>query len=72
MLKKNWISFSLIVAILIASLLVLNASTLQKGKTTCCKKTSKECPVNIKSEVPGGTTLENLSHQFISLPVSFY
>jgi hypothetical protein len=69
MQTKKWISFSFIAAILIASLMVLNASTPQKEKATCCKKESKKCPGNIKTDAPAETTLENLSHQFISFPV---
>ena len=70
MQAKNWISVGFIAAILIASVLVLNASTPKVEKAvTCCKKTSKECPVDTKPEAPAKTGLENLSHQFISLPV---
>ena len=69
MQTKNWISLGLITAVLIASLLILNASTPKEQKATCCKKTTKECSGDIKSEAPAGTTLENLSHQFISFPV---
>lgn len=72
MQTKNWISFGFIGAILIGSLLILNASTPQKEKATCCKKVSKECPASLKNETPAESTLENLSHQFISLPVISY
>jgi hypothetical protein len=66
MQTKKWISIGFIAAILIASLLMLNTSNTQKEKATCCKKSEKECPGNIKTEAPAETTLENLSHQFIS------
>lgn len=70
MQAKNWISVGFIAAILIASILILNASTPKIEKTvTCSKKTEKECAVDNKNEGPAKTSLENLSHQFIFLPV---
>ncbi len=74
MQKKNWISVGLIAIVLIASLLILNASTPKSKKSTptCCKKVSKECPSGIKNGSQGETTLENLSNQFIALPVFLY
>ena len=69
MQTKNWISFGFIVAILLGSLLLLNASTPQKEEATCCKKVSKECPASQKNEAAAEPTHENLSHQFIALPV---
>jgi hypothetical protein len=69
MQKKNWISVGFIAAILTASLLMLSASTPQKEKATCCKKVSTECPLKLKREASREATLENLSHQFISLPI---
>jgi len=72
MQKKYLISFGFLAAVLITSLLVLNTPTPQKENTACCKKELKECaPVEIKCEAPAETSLENLSHQFISLPASF-
>ncbi|MDZ4806999.1 MAG: hypothetical protein SGI96_01875 [Bacteroidota bacterium] len=73
MQKKYLISFGFLAAVLITSLLVLNTPAPPKANTTCCKKAVKECsPVEIKCEPPAETSLENLSHQFISLPASFY
>ena len=72
MQTKKLISLGFIAVILIAGLLVLNASAPQKEKATCCKKVSKEYPNKLKKEAPASATLENLSHQFISLPVSSY
>jgi hypothetical protein len=68
MQTKKWISIGFITAILIASLLILNTPKTQKEKATCCKKAEKECLDNIKTDASGETTLENLSHQFISFP----
>ena len=72
MQKKYWISFGFLTVLLLAILLSLNAFTpkkeqIQQPKPTCCKKVSKEC-----TEAPGQTTLENLSHQFITVPALFY
>ncbi|MEO7984876.1 MAG: hypothetical protein ABI688_12420 [Bacteroidota bacterium] len=69
MQKKNWISVGFIAAILTASILMLNASAPQKEQATCCKKVSTPCPMKLKKETPGEATLENLSRQFISLPM---
>jgi hypothetical protein len=73
MQKKYLISFGFIAAVLITSLLVINTPAPQKENITCCKKEVKECtPVEIKCDAtPVETSLENLSHQFISLPASF-
>ncbi|MCY7309227.1 MAG: hypothetical protein LH619_00485 [Chitinophagaceae bacterium] len=73
MQKKYLISFGFLAAVLITSLLLLNTPAPPKANTTCCKKAEKECsPEEIKCEAPAETSLENLSHQFISLPASFY
>jgi hypothetical protein len=73
MQKKYLISFGFLAAVLIASLLVINSPAPPKANTTCCKKEVKECtPVEIKCDAPAETSLENLSHQFISLPASIY
>lgn len=69
MQTKNWISFGFIIAIILGSLLLLNASTPQKEKTTCSKKVANECRANLKNEATAEPTHENLSHQFIALPV---
>ncbi|MBC7875354.1 MAG: hypothetical protein H7Y01_15240 [Ferruginibacter sp.] len=72
MQNKYWVTFSAFGAILIAIVLVLSASTPPKQKPTCCKKVSKDCIDGIQPVVPGQTTLDNLSHQFIAIPVSIY
>ena len=69
MQTKNWISFGFIVAILLGSLLLLNATTPKKEKDTSCKVVSKKCPSGLKNEATSEPTHENLSHQFIALPV---
>jgi hypothetical protein len=69
MQKKNWISVGFIAVILTASILMLNAAAPQKEQATCCKKVSTECPLKLKKEAPREATLENLSRQFISLPI---
>jgi hypothetical protein len=71
MQKKYLISFGFIAALLVASLLTMNTSSPapQKEKQTCCKKTIQQCSDDdIKMDAPAGTTLENLSHQFIAIP----
>jgi hypothetical protein len=71
MQNKYWVTFSALGAILIAIVLVLSASTPPKQGPTCCKKVSKECPGDIKTSAPGQSTLDNLSLQFITIPVCF-
>jgi hypothetical protein len=68
MQTKKSISAGFIAAILIASILMLSASTPNAEKATCCKKDLKECSGDKKTGVPAETTLENLSHQFIAFP----
>ena len=73
MQKKYLISFGFVAAVLITSLLVLNTPAQSKANTTCCKKEVKDCtPVEMKCDTPAETSLENLSHQFISFPASLY
>ena len=69
MQKKYRISLGVIAVVLIANMLLLNTSAPQKEKATCCKKAAQECPDSKKAETPAEITLEQLSHQFISLPV---
>ncbi len=69
MQTKKWISVGFLAAILLAGILMLSASTPKAEKATCCKKDPKECSGDKKLGIPAETTLENLSHQFISLPV---
>jgi hypothetical protein len=66
--KKYILSFGFAAAVLVASLLMINTSQKQNEKPTCCKKT-QQCSGEMKSEAPAESTPENLSHQFISLPV---
>lgn|GEM_PF-6291222 len=67
MQRKNWVSFVFIAAFLVASVLILNASTPKKAETVCCKKDLKKC-TEIETKTPVETPMENLSHQFITLP----
>ena len=69
MQKKHLISLGLLSGILIASLLAFNTPS-QHASAACCKKSEKQCPLEIKSKAPAETSMENLSLQFISLPVS--
>ena len=68
MQKKYRISLAIITAALIASVLLFGNTSAEQKKTTCCKKTNKECSVENRVESPAETTLEQLSHQFIVLP----
>lgn len=71
MQKKQLFNAGFIALALVASFLVLNGSkspaTPVKGSQTCCIKSMK-CTEQSKPGAPAKTSLEHLSHQFISIP----
>jgi hypothetical protein len=71
MQKKYWIIPGIITTTLVASLFALSSpkTAVTESKPTCCKKIIKECPVKMKESQPEQSSLDNLSNQFISLPV---
>jgi hypothetical protein len=71
MQRKNWVSFGFIAALLVASVLILNASTPKKAEPVCCKTDLKKCS-ETETRTPKETPVENLSHQFIALPGIFH
>jgi hypothetical protein len=74
MQKRTILSVTLITALLVTAFLVLNsASPVEKKETTpatptCCKQKMKECVEN-KTNNSGEMIIDNLSRQFISIPV---
>ena len=71
MQKKYWIAPGIISVILIASLLALSNPrvAVSSEKPTCCKKMKKKCPYQQETPTPAQTSLDNLSNQFILLPL---
>lgn len=77
MMKKNWILPALFFLLVTASLTVVGFSSRPASKTqkdnsgTCClEKNTKECIA--PSAEPAEMTLDNLSTQFLSIPVLGY
>jgi hypothetical protein len=75
MQKRAILSVTLITALLVAAFLLFNSSTpVEKKETpatpapTCCKQNTKEC-VDSKTNGSGDMIIDNLSRQFISIPV---
>jgi hypothetical protein len=75
MQKRTILSVTLITALLVAAFLLLNsAAPVEKKETpatpapTCCKQNTKEC-VDNKMNSSGEMIIDNLSRQFISIPV---
>lgn len=73
MQKRTILSVTLITALLVAAFLLLNsAAPVEKKETpatpTCCKQKMKECVEN-KTNSSGEMIIDNLSRQFISIPV---
>jgi hypothetical protein len=75
MQKKQLFNAGFVALALVASFLVLNGSktpaTQVKGSQTCCIKSVK-CAEQSKPGTPAKTSLEHLSHQFISVPSVLY
>lgn len=71
MQNKYWIIPGIITATLVASLFALSnpGTTVSSSKSTCCKKIIKQCPVKASKSNAEQTSLDNLSNQFISLPL---
>jgi hypothetical protein len=76
MQKRTILSVTLITALLVAAFLLLNSAApvtpVEKKETpaapTCCKEKTKECVEN-KVNSSGDMIIDNLSRQFISIPV---
>jgi hypothetical protein len=74
MQKRTILSVTLITALLVAAFLLLNSATpVEKKETpatppTCCKQKTKECVEN-KTNSSGEMIIDNLSRQFISIPI---
>jgi hypothetical protein len=71
MKKKYWIIPGIITVAMVASLFALSnpKSVGTNSKSTCCKKTIRECPLKSQQPVsPEQGSLDNLSNQFISIP----
>jgi hypothetical protein len=75
MKKKNWILPGLVAFLVVAGSLTVGFSSRasvqkQKNNSTCCQK-MKECsPEDAAS--PGGTILDNLSRQFMTVFAAGY
>jgi hypothetical protein len=75
MRKRTILSVTLITALLVAAFLLLNSARPVEKKEnpatpapTCCKHNTKEC-VDNKTNSHGEMIIDNLSRQFISIPV---
>ena len=73
MQKKYWIMPVIVTVTLVVSLFALSTpnTTISQQKPTCCKKIGGECPSKMKKLAPEQSSLENLSNQFISLPLYY-
>jgi hypothetical protein len=79
--KRNWIVL-IIVAILVTGSIVFSSSApiaakaveIEKvGTPTCCKQNTGECTQQKKeTDASGEMIIDNLSRQFISVPVFSY
>lgn len=72
MQKKYWIIPGIIATALVVSLLALStpkATVNRESKPTCCKKVVRECPIKGENSATEESSLDNLSNQFISLPI---
>ena len=80
MQKKNWLYVILATALLVTGLTVFTSSApIEKQEIvtpipTCCKEKMSECtPVKKKATNPSSEMIiDNLSRQFISIPVFSY
>jgi len=76
MKRKNWILPGILALLILASTLVVGFSSrassgIEKNNATCCsEKKMKEC--SGKPTEPGEMSLDNLSTQFLSIPVLGY
>ena len=70
MQKKAILSLMLVTAVLVAAFLLFNsaAPAEKKEEPTCCKEKTEECVEN-KTNSSGEMIIDNLSRQFISIPV---
>ena len=72
MQKKYWIIPGIIATALLAGFFALSTPGSQvktKAKPTCCKKLVRECREKPDQPASDQTSFDNLSNQFISLPV---
>lgn len=73
MQTKYWLVPGIIAAILVASLLALSSpkTPAPSEKPVCCKKVQTKCTPSPREANSDETTLDNLSTQFISLPLRY-
>lgn len=74
MQKKYWIAPGIIAFTLVGSFLALSSPkpAITKEKQTCCKKMEKKCPFQKETAAPEQTSLDNLSNQFILIPLKSF
>lgn len=77
MQKKNWLFLTVVTTLLVTGLMVFSSSApVQRMATptpTCCKQNMSECPAKKKAtNASGEMIIDNLSRQFISVPVFSY
>ena len=75
-MKNKNLLLTTLATILLASYFVIagfsSAPSKETDKSTCCSQKMKNCNIKTNSEARGEMMLENLSRQFLSIPLLSY